>query len=76
MYFVVNTRSGEKMGPYEDVQAKQVLWSKNDQEYREYIYAGPKRGTRATWVLKTQSQIHSVPGMWIKLCDLVALRSK
>ena len=76
MYFVVNVNTHEKLGPYEDIQAKQVLWSKNDKEHREYTYAGPKRGTRATWVLKTQSQMHSVPGMWLKLGDLVALRSK
>jgi hypothetical protein len=76
LYFVVNTKNGQKLGPYEQVQAKQVLWSKNDQEHREYTYTGPKRGTRATWVLQTQSQVHNVPGMWIKLGDLISLRSK
>lgn len=76
LYFVVNTRSGEKMGPYEETQAKQVLWSKNDQEHRQFTYTGPKRKSRDVWVLKTADQMNHVPGMWLKLGDLISLRSK
>lgn len=75
MYFVVNTRSGDRLGPYEEIRARQVLGSKNDPE-RQFTYTGPKRKSQDVWVLKTTDQMNHVPGMWMRLGDLVSLRSK